>query len=161
MDNLLKDHRQPAINKVYRDESHCLALPEIRSDKDSPISCYCRDAIIDARYVYSTYLVSGKDGNLSGILLTLQQHASEVCGQSSGAVYDATKAKDWKWSGPEVVRTYPSNDVIEHISPEVKDGKPIGRSVPFTVQLIYRDAQGRVTRTENYASRDLLPIFTK
>jgi len=26
----------------YRDESHCLTSPEIRGDKDAPISCYCQ-----------------------------------------------------------------------------------------------------------------------
>jgi hypothetical protein len=37
---------------LYADESHCLASPEIRSDKDNPISCFCRDTIADARYLY-------------------------------------------------------------------------------------------------------------
>src|ERR1700751_2877747 len=37
---------------LYADESHCLASPEIRSDKDNPISCFCRDTIADAQYLY-------------------------------------------------------------------------------------------------------------
>src|SRR5579864_8850222 len=37
---------------LYADESHCLASPEIRSDKDNPMSCFCRDTIADARYLY-------------------------------------------------------------------------------------------------------------
>ena len=42
------------LDKLYADESHCLVSPEIRSDKDNPISCFCRDAIADARYLYFT-----------------------------------------------------------------------------------------------------------
>ena len=150
----------PALDEIYKDESHCLALPEIRNDNDSPISCYCRDAIVEARYVYFGYLLPGKDANLSGIVLTLQAHATDVCGKSYD-VYEATETKDWSWNGPEVVRTYPSEEVIQRISPEMKNGKPIGRWVPFTVQLVYRDAQEHVTRTENYASRELVPILPK
>jgi hypothetical protein len=37
------------LDKLYADESHCLACPEIRSDKDNPILRLCRDAIADAR----------------------------------------------------------------------------------------------------------------
>ena len=53
------------LDKVYADESHCLVGPEIRSDRDNPISCYCRDAIVDARYVYFTYLLQGKTETLT------------------------------------------------------------------------------------------------
>jgi len=35
----------PAMDKLYQDESHCLTSPEIRSDKDNSISCYCRGPI--------------------------------------------------------------------------------------------------------------------
>ena len=157
------------MDDIYRDESHCLTTPEIRSDKDAPISCYCRDAIAEARYVYFTYLLSWRDRNLNGIFLALQERAIETCGNPTfgdpnyDVIHDATEAKDWKWNGPEVVRTYPPQDVIERISPErkdgKKDGKPTGRWVPFTVQLVYRDAQGRVTKTENYSSREFEPVF--
>src|ERR1700746_1421360 len=60
------------LNRVYQDESHCLTAPESRGDKDSPASCYCRDAIVDARYVWHTYLITGKDHNLNGAELRLQ-----------------------------------------------------------------------------------------
>lgn len=155
------------MDEIYRDESHCLTSPEIRSDKDAPISCYCRDAISEARYVYLTYLLSGKDRNLNGIFLTLQERATERCGSPDYAdpnydvIHRASTTKEWKWNGPEVVRTYPPQGVIERISPETKDGKAVGRWVPFTVQLVYRDAQGRVTRTENYSSREFEPVFPK
>jgi len=49
------------MDEVYLDQTHCLASPEIRGDKDAPISCFCRDAIAEARYVYFTYILSGKD----------------------------------------------------------------------------------------------------
>jgi hypothetical protein len=156
-------HSKPGhtpLDDIYLDQSHCLTGPEIRNDKDSAISCYCRDAIVQARYVYLNYFLPGNDDNLSGIVLTLQAHASEMCGKDYD-VYSAAETKGWKWNGPEVVRTYPSDEVIERISPEVKDGKPVGRWVPFTVQLVYHDVRGRVTRTENYASRELDPILTK
>lgn len=39
------------MDKVYRDESHCLTLADMRGDKDKPISCFCRDRLADARYV--------------------------------------------------------------------------------------------------------------
>ncbi len=148
------------LEQIYRDESHCLTGPEIRNEKDNPISCYCRDAIMDARYVYFTYLLPGKDENLNGTFLALQGHVQQMCSSDSdtGA---ATMLEQWKWRGPEVVRTYPADEVVERISPEMKDEKPVGRWVPFTVQLVYRDEQGRVTRTENYASREFDPVFPK
>jgi hypothetical protein len=37
--------------------------------------------------------------------------------------------------------------------------KSVPRWVPFTVQLVYRDAKGRVTKTENYSSREYIPDF--
>lgn len=168
------------MNKIYQDETHCLTSPEIRADRDLPISCFCRDAIEDARYVRFTYLLSGRDNNFSGIFLALQAYATEACNGSreaqpkssvgeiinliqgsSDPIYVATMEKNWSWNGPEVVRTYPADEVIARISPEMRDGKPVGRWVPFTVQLVYRDAQGHVTRTENYASREYEPVFPK
>lgn len=149
------------MDKVYRDQSHCLTSPEIRSDNDVPISCFCRDDIAIARYVYVTYLLSGKDRNLNGAFLALQQRATGSCGEAIDVIMDKTQAKEWKWDGPEVVRTYPSDEVIERISPKMENGKPVGRWVPFTVQLIFRDAQGKITRTENYSSREFDPVWPK
>jgi len=106
----------PAMQKVYMDESHCLIGPEICTNMDNPISCYCRDAIADARYVHFTYLLQGKDANLYGTLLTLQRDAEEQCSRDTAErndadfiqkTYGAVTSKDWKWSGPEVVRTPP------------------------------------------------------
>ena len=68
-------------------------------------------------------------------------------------------SKNWKWYGPEVSRTYPSDEVIERIKPETRNGKAVGRWVPFKIQLIYRDDRGEVIRTENYSSRELIPIL--
>ena len=65
------------MEKVYLDESRCLVAPEIRGEKDNPISCFCRDAIMDARYVHQNYLV--KDRNLNGAFLTLLDHARQMC----------------------------------------------------------------------------------
>ena len=150
------------MNEIYQDNSHCLTAAEIRGDKDAPASCYCRIAISDARYVYFTYLLSGKDTNLNGTFFVLLENVRQTCGKSDpDFVRDTTESPAWKWNGPEVVRTYPADDVVERISPEMKDGKPIGRWIPFTVQLVYRDAHGRVTRTENYSSREWDPVFPK
>jgi hypothetical protein len=155
-----------AMQKVYMDESHCLINPEIRSDKDNRISCYCRDAIADARYVYFTYLLPGKDSNLDGTFLTLQGNAEDRCSQDTAErndadfiqkTYAAITSKDWKWSGPEVVRTCPPDEVVKRIKPSGEHGA--GRWVPYTVQLVYRDAQGRVTRTEECATREFRPVF--
>ena len=155
-----------AMQKLYMDESHCLIAPEIRGDKDNPISCYCRDAIADARYVHFTYLLPGKDANLYGTFLTLRHDALDECSRNAAEAmgadfiqktYDAITSKDWKWSGPEVVRTSPPDEVIKRIKPTGEHGA--GRWVPYTVQLVYRDAQGRVTRTEEYATREFRPVF--
>ena len=153
-------HFMNEMDKIVSDESHCLNGPEIRGDKDSSISCYCRDAIAEARYVYFNYLLNFKDTNFFFIEPSLEENASNLCGKGFD-VLKAISTKGWRWNGPEVVRTYPSDDVVERISPEMKDGKPYARWVPFTVQLVFRDSQGRVTRTENYATRELEPIVPK
>jgi hypothetical protein len=144
--------QQPTIDKIYADESHCLTDPDMRGDQDLRLSCWCRDALVDLRYVYETYvnLSSPKhDANMNGPLLQLFQRANQACGE---AYNPATVQRDskWQWPGPEVVRTYPPDEVIARIQPEQrKDGK--WRGTPFTVQLVFRDGQGRVTRTENYS----------
>jgi len=131
----------------------------MRGDKDMPISCWCRDALADARYVYFEYLLSFKDRNLNGAFLHLLSHAEQTCGQAYGATH-AAEGRDWKWDGPEVVRTYPPDEAIKRITPErLNGGTTLGRWVPFMVQLVYRDKQGHVTRTENYSSREFVPDF--
>jgi hypothetical protein len=120
------------------------------------------------RYVYFTYVLSGKDLNLKGIFLDLQRNGADTCSRNPAEAGDmdfiskidsATESKGWKWSGPEVVRTYPSDNAIARIKPSGEHGA--GRWVPYTVQLVYRDAQGRVTRTEDYSSREFIPFFPK
>ena len=64
-------------------------------------------------------------------------------------------------AAPNLAGQCPSDEVIERISPNKRDGKPIGRWVPFTLQLVYRDAKGYVTRTENYSSSEFEPVFPK
>ncbi len=151
------------MQKVYTDESHCLTSADMRGDKDNAISCYCRDAIANARYVYFAYFLTHKDDNFAGIFLALQDYAGEKCSRDTAErldmdfiskIDDATTSKDWKWSGPDVARTYPSDDVIKRIKPSGAT-----RWVPFTIHLVYRDAQGRVTRTEEYSSRESFPVF--
>ncbi len=147
------------LDKVYRDESHCLTEADMRGDKDMPISCFCRDALVDARYVHFEYLLSFKDRNLNGAFLHLLSYAKETCGQAYDA-YHAAMERDWKWDGPEVVRTYPPDEAIKRIAPEpLNGGVTLGRWVPFMVQLVYRDKQGHVARTENYSSREFIPDF--
>jgi hypothetical protein len=147
-----------SLNKVYQDETHCLTAADMRGDQDKSISCYCRDAIIDWRYVYFTYVLSGKDSNLNGALLTLEQHVREQCGEKCQALLQAAEHESWSWDGPEVVRTYPPDDLMSRITPETRNGKPYGGWVPFTVQLIYRDSRGNITKTEDYSSREFFPI---
>ncbi len=146
------------LDKVYQDESHCLTAADMRGGQDTGISCFCRDAIADARYLYFTCIRSRKDRNLNGAFLTLQDDIRQRCGRSYDAFGVAT-SESWKRNGPEVVRTYPSEEVISRIDPEKRRGRVVGRWVPFTVQLIYRDDQGHVTRTENYSSRELVPVL--
>ncbi len=147
----------PELDKVYRDESHCLTSPEMRGERDNVISCFCRDAIVMARYVYSTYLLPRKDFNLNGVFLVLENNIGQQCGENYDA-FTVARQKDWKWNGPEVVSTYPPDEVIKRIKPE--PGPSRSRWVPFTVQLVYRNDQGHVTKTENYSSRELIPEFS-
>jgi hypothetical protein len=145
-----------AMDKIYGDESHCLVAPELRSDKDNPISCYCRDAIADARYVYLTYLRSGKDANLNGTFLALQQHAKEMCSQNYDVI-KATETENWKWSGPEVLRSYPLDSEINRIAPD-RNGL---RIVKYKVRLAYVDSQGHVSKVENFTALDRVSADAK
>lgn len=141
------------MDKLYADESHCLTSPEIRSNKDNPISCFCRDAILDARYVWHTYLLPGKDRNLNGAYLALWTHAEELCGEHYD-VLEAIEEKDWKWGGPEVTRTYPPDSEIKLITPDSNGF----RLVRFKVRLTYHDSQGHTTKVENYTAVEKFPL---
>ena len=142
---------QPPINldKIYRDESHCLVGPEIRSAADKPISCYCRDAIADARYVRRTYLDIGKDRNLNGTYLALEAWARQQCGDG----HDVLKAEGSQWNGPEVTRKYPPDGSIEQIKPDSNGF----RTVKYEARLTYRDPQGGVTKVETFTAAEKLP----
>lgn len=154
---------QMDLDKIYSDQSHCLTGTEIRSEKDNAISCYCRDAIVDAHYVYHTYGFSiekmdFKDPNLKGTILTLESNAREMCKDKKNAleantnwVHKAMEDENWKWSGPEVTRTYPSASEIDRIKPDSRNL----RKVPVTVSVIYRDSNGRIVRTETFSAHEL------
>ena len=140
------------MDKVYSDTSHCLVAPEIRNKNDNSISCYCRDAIMDARYVYGNYLLTGKDRNLNGAYLTLVNHAQQMCGEEYD-VYKATQTKEWQWKGPQVRREYPSEREIHKIQPDSKGF----RTIEYKVHLTYLDTDGRVIKLENFPAVDKLP----
>jgi hypothetical protein len=141
------------LDKTYADESHCLTGPEVRSEKDNPISCYCRDAIVDARYIWHTYLLTGKDPNLNGAELALQMHATQMCGEDYD-VHKAVGAEDWKWNGPEVVRTSPPNDVLRQIKPDSRGMV----HYEYTVVMLQHDLSGRVTKTDSFTAHDMVPL---
>jgi len=150
------------LDKVYADKSHCLISPEIRSEKDNSISCFCRDAIVDARYLYFTYVLVDPphyDRNVTGPFLALQAHAEEKCSHDEaerlssdfiGRMMDATTEKDWKWNGPEVVRRYPPDDVLRQIKP---DRQGMIR-YEYTVVILQRDSSGRVVKTDSFTAKD-------
>lgn len=140
------------LDRVYADQNHCLAAPEIRTEKDKPISCFCRDDVVIARYVWQTYLVTEKDPNLTGAYLSLEIRAAEKCGEHYD-VSNAVQLKNWRWTGPDVLRVYPPDNEIQQIRP---DGRGF-RTVEYKVRLTYRDRQGNVTKVENFAAFDRLP----
>jgi len=141
------------LDKIYADESHCLTGPEIRSEKDSPISCYCRDAIVDARYIWHAYLLTGKDRNLNGAELALQRNVTLMCGENFD-VHKAVEAEEWKWNGPEVVRTSPPDDVLRQIKPDAHGLI----QYEYTVVILQRDSSGRVTKTDTFTAHDMVPL---
>ena len=147
------------LDAVYYDQTHCLTAADMRGEQDMRMSCWCRDAIVDARYVYFTYVRFGSkyDANMSGPVLGLEAHINQVCGEGVDKAVEVTERESWRWPGPEVVRTYPSDDVVARIKPEER-GKTLWRGIPFTVQLVYRDGQGRITRTETYSSVEWEPV---
>jgi hypothetical protein len=140
------------MDKVYLDESHCLVAPEIRGERDSSISCFCRDATMDARYLYQTYLLSGKDRNLNGAYLGLVDHAQRICGEKYD-IYQATQAKWWQWEGPQVKREYPPDAEIVKIKPDSKGF----RTVEYKVHLTSFDKEGHVIRVEDFVAAEKLP----
>lgn len=142
-----------SLDAVYRDETHCLVAPEIRGPADNPISCYCRDALADAHYVYQTYLITGKDRNLNGAYLSLAQKAEQACGTGYSDIQRAAKAKVWRWEGPEVTRLYPPDSQIEKLKPDANGL----RTVQYEVRLTFRDGQGRVLRVETFKATERLP----
>jgi hypothetical protein len=142
-----------ALDKICADETHCLTGPEIRREKDNPISCYCRDAIVDARYIWHTYLLTGKDTNLNGAELALQRNVTQMCGEGYD-VHKAVGAEDWKWNGAEVVRTSPPDDVLRQIKPD-SHGMI---QYEYTVVIPQRDSSGRVTKTDSFTAHDMVPL---
>jgi hypothetical protein len=138
------------LNRVHSDHSHCLVsyyLPdsdsEIRNERDIPISCRCRDAIVDLRYVYQTY---SKDPNMDMPVLELESNTYNWCGQDQ-RISHVKDDPGWKWNGPEVARVYPPDEVIDQIPLDEK-GR---RTVQYQVVLTFRDTKGQVTRTEQFA----------
>jgi len=140
------------MDKVYSDESHCLVSAELRVKKDNSISCYCRDAIMDARYVYENYLSTGKDPNLNGAYLALWDHVQQVCGQNCEFL-KATQTKEWQWNGPQVTREYPPENEINKIQPDTNGF----RIVEYKVHLTYIDAGGLATKVESFSAVEKLP----
>jgi hypothetical protein len=143
-----------SLDKVYADQSHCLTDPDMRGDQDMRFSCYCRDALVDLRYVYATYLgntLNPKyDGNMNGPFIQLELRVNAVCGEGAYKALDIAMDKTWQWPGPEAVRTYPPDEVVARIKPEVRNGQK-WRGTPYTIQLVFRDPQGRVSRSETYS----------
>jgi hypothetical protein len=87
-----------ALDNNYRDESHCLTIADMRGEKDNAISCFCRDAIVDSRYVYFTYVKLQKDPNLNGVFLALVDRIAEKCGENYDAL-DAATHENWNGMG--------------------------------------------------------------
>jgi hypothetical protein len=107
--------------------------------------------------VYFTYVLGPKrDSNMNGPLLSLEIRITQVCGKETNNAVQVTR-ENWQWTGPEVIRTYPANDVIARIKPNIRHNAP-WRAIPFRVQLVYRDNQARITRTETYSSVAWEPV---
>jgi hypothetical protein len=139
------------LDKVYTDESHCLVALEIRNETDMPMSCYCRDVLVDARYVYQTYIRTGKDLNLIGTVLTLEKEISHMCGD--GYPVTSVQEQSWQWNGPEVTRMYPTDKEIAALKPDASGV----RTVRYRVRLTHHNLQGRVTKVENVTFSERIP----
>jgi hypothetical protein len=134
------------------------------------MSCFCRDAIVEARYLYFRYVSVGSshyDENLRGPFLALQRYAEEMCSRDDAErlgsdfidkIQDATTVEDWKWNGPEVVRTIPPDDVLRQIKP---DSHGMIR-YEYTVVILQRDSKGNVVKSESFTAKDSVPaLFLK
>jgi hypothetical protein len=142
-----------SLDRIYRDETHCLVSHEIRSEKDKPFSCSCRDALTDARYVYQTYLLAGKDRNLNGTFLALQGFATQMCGADYDILHAAETA-DWRWNGPLVTRKYPTDNEIDLLRPDSSGW----RTVKYEVTLVYPDPQRHPSgKVERFSAFERLP----
>lgn len=135
------------LQKIYADESHCLLDNELRNVDDQALSCSCRDALVQARYIYKTYFTTGKDPNLDGVYVEMGIRALRVCGKDNSKFSD-TGDDHWNWNGPEVIRTYLTDSEVERFPPDDSGW----RRAPYSVKLIFHDEQGRVTKVELYTS---------
>ena len=140
------------LDTAYRDETRCLVGPELRGASDAPISCYCRDALLDARYVYRTYLLTSKDPRLRGAYLTLEHYATQMCGKAHDTVRVVSDT-EWRWTGPDVMRLYPPDDQIEKLTPDANGF----RTVQYDVRVTYRDPQGHAMKVEKFKALERMP----
>jgi hypothetical protein len=120
---------------------------------------------VEARYLYFTYVSVDSphyDRNVTGPFLALQNYAGEKCSRDTaerlsldfiGKIQDATTLKDWKWNGPEVVRTSPPDDVLRQIKPDTRGMI----QYEYTVVILQRDSSGRVVKSESFTVRDTAP----
>jgi hypothetical protein len=98
------------LMEVYSDNSHCLSPQDSEGGLD--VSCMCRDAIADARYVY--FGPFQHDQNLVRIYQALEDRIRQpsICGTdlysnvAKGVAFTQAVVMDptWKWSGPIRVR---------------------------------------------------------
>jgi len=107
---------------------------------------------MDARYIWQTYLLTGKDHNLNGAELVLQRNVTLMCGEHYD-VHNAVEVEDWKWNGPEVVRTSPPDDVLRQIKPDSQGMI----HYEYTVVILQRDSGGNVTKTDSFTAHDMVP----
>ena len=89
----------------------------------------------------------------------MQSHAEQRCSRDEAErlsmdftrrMLDATTEKDWKWNGPEVVRTYPPDDVLRQIKP---DRQGMIR-YEYTLVILERDSSGHVVKTDSFTAKD-------
>lgn len=84
---------------IYQSEEACSKPADAPTDDHTGMaSCYCRDDIADARYVYFKYVDGSRDRNLSGVFLGLQRRIREDCGPAANG-FRLARDKDWRWTG--------------------------------------------------------------
>ena len=137
------------MDQIYKDETHCLVGPEMRTEADKSISCFCRDAVAEAKYFYKTYLLTRKDRNLNGVFLELEARAREKC----GATFDLATGEKADWNGPEVSRRCPPESIIDGYTPNQYGF----RNVPYTGLFTFRGPGGNVIQTDSFMAWELLP----